>query len=243
MHRVVTERRPSKLLVGLGTIITALMISGIIAGKADAEPLTASYYGYELAGSPTATGEPFNPEGLTAASKTLPFGTKVQVCYESCTVVTINDRGPFVAGRDIDLSLGAARAIGLTGVDTVDATVLGAGAEPAPAPAPEPAPAPAPEPAPEPVPAPAPEPAPAPAPAPTSGSEAVYAAPAAPEAPAVEESDDVISSSVTEVSPGYFVAKVTVPVGSGGYQIAYERAQELAQELADQAALGQIQVH
>lgn len=222
MHQAETVR-PSKLLVGLGTIITALVMSGIIAGKADAEPLTASYYGYELAGSPTASGEPFNPEGLTAAHKTLPLGTKLQVCYNGCTTVTVNDRGPFVAGRDIDLSLGAAKAIGFSGVGTVDVTVLGSGA---PAPAPEPAPAPAPAPAPEPAPA-----------APVSGSEAVYAAPAASEAPAAD--DGIISSSVTEVSPGYFVAKVVVPVGSGGYQVAYERAQELAQKLAEQAAFSQ----
>lgn len=73
----------------------------------------ASFYGYELAGSPTASGVPFDPEGYTAAHKTLPLGSKLTVCFESCVDVVVNDRGPFVAGRDIDISLGAARAIGL----------------------------------------------------------------------------------------------------------------------------------
>lgn len=73
----------------------------------------ASFYGYELAGSPTASGVPFDPEGFTAAHKTLPLGSKLTVCFESCVEVTVDDRGPFIPGRDIDLSLGAARAIGL----------------------------------------------------------------------------------------------------------------------------------
>lgn len=73
----------------------------------------ASFYGYELEGSLTSSGVPFEPLGYTAASKTLPLGTELTVCFETCQVVTVTDRGPFVPGRDIDLSLGAARAIGL----------------------------------------------------------------------------------------------------------------------------------
>ena len=74
-----------------------------------------SYYGYELAGSPTASGESFDPEGYTAAHKTMPLGTELQVSYGgSCVNVVVNDRGPYVAGRDLDLSEGAAVAIGLT---------------------------------------------------------------------------------------------------------------------------------
>ncbi len=74
----------------------------------------ASWYGFELAGQPTASGVPFDPMGYTAASKTLAFGTRVLVIYQGrSVVVTINDRGPFLPGRDIDLSLGAAREIGL----------------------------------------------------------------------------------------------------------------------------------
>ncbi|MBY0561754.1 septal ring lytic transglycosylase RlpA family protein [Hyphomicrobium sp.] len=75
----------------------------------------ASYY---WQGQQTASGARFNPEGLTAAHRTLPFGTRVRVTNQSngqSVVVTINDRGPFVGGRVIDLSRGAARQINMTG--------------------------------------------------------------------------------------------------------------------------------
>ena len=86
----------------------------------------ASYYGYSHAGNPTASGEPFNPAGYTAAHKTLPFGTQLLVGYGgNSTVVTINDRGPYVDGRDVDLSEAAAETIGLTGagVAPVEVTI------------------------------------------------------------------------------------------------------------------------
>jgi rare lipoprotein A len=78
-------------------------------------------------GSGTASGQAFRPDGLTAAHKKLPFGTRVRLTNPhtgASTVVTINDRGPFTRGRDIDLSPGAARAIGLTSVGTVCAEIL-----------------------------------------------------------------------------------------------------------------------
>jgi peptidoglycan lytic transglycosylase len=75
----------------------------------------ASYYGNE-SGSKTASGERFNQNAMTAAHRTLPFGTKLRVTHgDRSVVVTVNDRGPFVHGRVLDLSTGAARAIGLTG--------------------------------------------------------------------------------------------------------------------------------
>src|SRR5690348_14425369 len=86
----------------------------------------ASYYGNE-SGSRTASGARFNQNALTAAHRTLPFGTKVRVTHGGQSViVTINDRGPFVRGRVLDLSTGAARAIGLTGagVGRVTAEVI-----------------------------------------------------------------------------------------------------------------------
>ncbi len=76
----------------------------------------ASYYGRELAGARTASGERFDPAALTAAHRTLPFGTQVQVTNEATgdsVVVTINDRGPFHGNRVIDLSEAAAKEIGL----------------------------------------------------------------------------------------------------------------------------------
>ena len=64
----------------------------------------------------TASGERFDKNELTAAHPSLPFGTKLRVTHGSSSViVTINDRGPFIRGRVLDLSTGAARAIGLTG--------------------------------------------------------------------------------------------------------------------------------
>ncbi|HYW15945.1 MAG TPA: septal ring lytic transglycosylase RlpA family protein [Allosphingosinicella sp.] len=75
---------------------------------------TASYYGTELAGNRTASGERFNPNGLTAAHRTLPLGTKLRVTNVAngrSVIVRINDRGPFVGKRLIDVSLGAAREI------------------------------------------------------------------------------------------------------------------------------------
>jgi rare lipoprotein A len=78
----------------------------------------ASWYGPGFAGRRTSDGEIYNPEGLTAASTTLPLGSHVRVLNPDTgrsVVVRINDRGPFVRGRSLDLSHGAARQIGLTG--------------------------------------------------------------------------------------------------------------------------------
>jgi rare lipoprotein A len=82
----------------------------------------ASWYGPGFDGKRTASGERYNQEGLTAASRTLPLGSKVLVANPTtgkCCTVTINDRGPYVSGRDIDLSHGAATKIGITGVSPV----------------------------------------------------------------------------------------------------------------------------
>ena len=75
----------------------------------------ASFYGSE-SGSRTASGQRFNQNAMTAAHRSLPFGTKLRVTHRGqSVVVTINDRGPFIKGLVLDLSTGAARAIGLTG--------------------------------------------------------------------------------------------------------------------------------
>src|ERR1700710_460762 len=75
----------------------------------------ASYYGNE-SGSKTASGARFNQNAMTAAHRSLPFGTRLRVTHGGrSAVVTINDRGPFIRGRVLDLSTGAARAVGLTG--------------------------------------------------------------------------------------------------------------------------------
>jgi len=91
---------------------------------------TASWYGPKFHGRRTASGETFDMHALTAAHKTLPFGTRLEVTYPktgASVTVTVNDRGPFVRGRDLDLSLGAARRIGLEadGVGRVRVRFLG----------------------------------------------------------------------------------------------------------------------
>jgi rare lipoprotein A len=86
----------------------------------------ASYYGNE-SGSKTASGQRFNQNAMTAAHRSLPFGTKLRVTHGGrSVVVTVNDRGPFIRGRVLDLSTGAARAVGLTsaGVGRVVAEVI-----------------------------------------------------------------------------------------------------------------------
>jgi rare lipoprotein A len=110
----------------LCTIQALCLLAIVFASIARAE--TASWYGAE-SGLRTASGERFNPNAMTAAHRTLPFGTLVRVCRggargladgatanEKCVTVRINDRGPFIRGRDIDLSQGAARAVGCAGV-------------------------------------------------------------------------------------------------------------------------------
>ncbi|MDN5697083.1 MAG: septal ring lytic transglycosylase RlpA family protein, partial [Rubrobacter sp.] len=95
----------------MGAFVLALSIAVVSSAKADAAPATASWYGPGFAGNQTASGEIFNPQAMTAAHKTLPFGTQVEVCYNGCTTVTINDRGPYANGAQYDLSQGAAQAI------------------------------------------------------------------------------------------------------------------------------------
>lgn len=93
--------------------------------RAEAEEALASWYGPGFSGLPTASGEPYDPYGLTAAHKTMPLGTELLVSYGGSSVeVTVNDRGPYVGERELDLSQGAAQTLGLTevGVDYVDYT-------------------------------------------------------------------------------------------------------------------------
>ena len=87
----------------------------------------ASWYGPGFQGRRTANGERFNTHAMTAAHKSLPFGTRLRVCRSGkCVVVRVNDRGPYIRGRFLDLSHRAASSIGVTsrGVATVTATVV-----------------------------------------------------------------------------------------------------------------------
>jgi rare lipoprotein A len=109
-----------------------LAVSCTLAVPAFAEQSSgaASWYGPGFQGRQTANGETFDQNALTAAHKTLPFGTQVRVTYEGTgesVVVRINDRGPYAHGRVIDLSREAAEEIGLlgAGVGQVRLEVLG----------------------------------------------------------------------------------------------------------------------
>lgn len=85
-----------------------------------------SLYGTNFAGKTTASGERFDPAALTMAHRTLPFGTRVRVTNlqnHRSVEVRVNDRGPAVRGRIADLSLAAARKLGMTDDGVVDATL------------------------------------------------------------------------------------------------------------------------
>jgi rare lipoprotein A len=102
------------------TLVLALCALAYLESAAKAE--IASYYGQAFTGRKTASGERFNHNAMTAAHRTLPFGTRVRVTHARTgkfVVVRINDRGPYVNGRAIDLSHGAARAIGMGGTAQV----------------------------------------------------------------------------------------------------------------------------
>ncbi len=106
---------------GVALALAAVLIAAFLHMPAGAEPMRASFYGAE-SGRRTASGLPFDPLGLTAAHRSLPFGMRLRVCLAACAVVTVTDRGPAAwTGRSLDLSRGAARLIGLErrGVATV----------------------------------------------------------------------------------------------------------------------------
>lgn len=113
-------------LAATAALCAAMSAMGAVTSEAAVQVGWASFYKH---GTRTANGEAFRPASFTAAHKTLPFGTKVRVVNVKTgksVIVRINDRGPFVHGRIIDLSYGAANAVGLTrmGVGKVSLEVL-----------------------------------------------------------------------------------------------------------------------
>ena len=141
MPAVKTPLRALGAIATLGLILAASPISltpGSFISEATASEKTrvaktlsgpASWYGGKFHGRRTANGERFDMNEMTAAHRSLPFGTRVRVTNERngrSVVVRINDRGPFVGNRIIDLSRGAAAAVGMvnTGVAPVRIDVL-----------------------------------------------------------------------------------------------------------------------
>jgi rare lipoprotein A len=119
--------------IRLTLTIPVLLVSTCFGGMVLAASTQGAFPGGSMnatqySSSPrTTSGQPFLSDGLTAAHNKLPFGTRVKVTNPftgASAIVIINDRGPFTRGRDIDLSQGAARAIGLKSVGKVCAEIL-----------------------------------------------------------------------------------------------------------------------
>lgn len=107
----------------------ALALCAALAFTPAADAAQTGMASWYKSGKQTANGEAYKPLGITAAHRSLKFGTRVKVVNlrtGKSVIVRINDRGPFIRGRIIDLSLGAARVVGLTssGVAKVQITVL-----------------------------------------------------------------------------------------------------------------------
>lgn len=97
-------------------LFAAFVQPRLSAASGDSSIVVASWYGPSFHGRRTASGQVFDQERLTAAHKTLPFGTKLRVTNlrnGRSVLVVVNDRGPFIRNRQLDVSLGAARRLGL----------------------------------------------------------------------------------------------------------------------------------
>ena len=103
-------------------VLTTVCVAGPVLGQTADDPVVfkedgkASYYGGQFHGRPTASGEPFDQNAMTVAHPKLPLGTEVTVTSSDTgkkIEVEVNDRGPYVDGRDIDLSQGAAKKLGI----------------------------------------------------------------------------------------------------------------------------------
>jgi len=109
----------NRTLIGLAACAAGIWLSVTpwpvdAAERCSGQIVGASWYGPGFHGRTTANGERFDQNAMTAAHKTLPFGTRLRVTYRGkSATVRINDRGPYIAGRSIDLSKEAARRVGL----------------------------------------------------------------------------------------------------------------------------------
>jgi rare lipoprotein A len=112
--------------IGVAALVMGLSLS--LTGTAMAQCGGASWYGPGFHGKKAASGERFNENAMTAAHKTLPFGTVVMVKDQrtgKSVKVTINDRGPFHKGRIIDLSKAAATKLGFRAAGTTKVCIEG----------------------------------------------------------------------------------------------------------------------
>ena len=120
----------NRFIVFMMILFTTFALS-VSAEAAKKTTMVASWYDCAKPGECsrskiTASGQKFHPNALTAAHKTLPFGTKIRVTHKGKSVIVrINDRGPFIKGRHLDLSRAAARRIGCGGICKVTVEILG----------------------------------------------------------------------------------------------------------------------
>ena len=123
------QRKVALLIVSLFSLGAGAVTPSLVQAEPDnrsgraVQSGRASWYGPGFHGRKTASGETFNANALTAAHRTLPFGTRVRVMNKSTgrsVVVRINDRGPYAHGRVIDLSRASAQAIGISGIGSVE---------------------------------------------------------------------------------------------------------------------------
>jgi rare lipoprotein A len=108
--------KPQFIALNLILLVLMFVFNVRVHAEAVVEQGEASYYADSLHGNNTASGEPYDKDALTAAHRTLPFGTKVKVTYPKTgksVEVVINDRGPHAKDRIIDVSAAAARSLGL----------------------------------------------------------------------------------------------------------------------------------
>jgi rare lipoprotein A len=115
------------IVAGVALSFGSATVAGAVSPRAQVQSGVASVYSTE-SGHGTASGARLNPGALTAAHRSLPFGTKVRVTNNQngrSVVVTINDRGPFVRGRVIDLTPAGARALGFSGLARVKLDIVG----------------------------------------------------------------------------------------------------------------------
>jgi len=144
IERLFSRRPVARSLHVLAAVTVVVVLVACAGGRsagAGDEPTaseqrgTASYYADKFVGRQTANGETYRHDKMTAAHRSLPFGTEVRVTRVETgesVVVRINDRGPFKRGRIIDLSKGAARKLGIVQAGLAEVSVRPVGAGPAP---------------------------------------------------------------------------------------------------------------
>jgi rare lipoprotein A len=126
--------KPSSSKLALAALLTALALPVAAQTESKAPPAASAgsgaetgklaWYGKKFAGRKTASGERYNPNALTTAHNTLPFGTKVKVtnlANNKSVVVRVNDRGPHDGSRLGDVSAAAAKRLGMTKAGVIDA--------------------------------------------------------------------------------------------------------------------------